>query len=292
MPSSNERYHDRIAARYDDVYKKDAYWAYYHEVSWQDLKPSLPRDLSRPVLDVGCGTGLFGLRLMKSGYTVVFSDLSRKMLDVALRKAGEQFPSREADAAVADITDLEPFEDERFSFVVAQGDPLSFSTDRRRAWRNLHRVLAPNGCAVVSVDSRFGGCQPFVGRNDLEGLEDFLAKGAGTWLADRAEERFPFHAFTPTSLRQEAERAGFDVVRVIGKTMFDLRGGHPWIDDLKTRRRLLAMEKRYGATELALGRAHHLQITVRKRDAEAPQRAEPRTERVRRGGRRRKKGAR
>lgn len=265
-PDPNQRYHDRVAHRYDDIYAKDPYWDYYHDVTWQDLKRSLPRDLGRPVLDAGCGTGLYGLRLMRSGYTVVFSDLSRRMLDVAERKARERFPDREVEAVPADITDLAPFENEQFSLLVAQGDVLSFATDWRKALKNVRRVLAPGGRAVLSVDSRYGGISPFLARQDLDGLVDFLETGDSVWLADRKEERFPLHAFSAAELEKAAPRAGLAVVRVIGKTVFDARGGHPWLEDPARRQTLLQLERRHGESALALGRAHHLQVTLARAD--------------------------
>lgn len=286
MANPNQRYHDRVAPRYDDIYGKDPYWAYYLDVSWQDLKRSLPTDLALPVLDAGCGTGLYGLKLMRSGFRVAFSDLSRKMLDVAERKARTQFPDRDADFVQADLTDLEPFGDGQFSLVVAQGDVLSFSSDWRRALSSVRRVLASGGRAVLSVDSRFGGLDPFLKQNDLDGLDAFLASGTGEWLADRPEERFPFHAFLPDELKRGAERAGLVLVRVIGKTLFDLRRGHPWLDDPASRRRLLALERRYGETALALGRAHHLQATLARKEDVGEEGDAPR----RGGGGRRRRG--
>jgi SAM-dependent methyltransferase len=291
MLTPNQRYHDRVASRYDDIYAKDPYWSYYRDVSWQDLKRSLPTDLALPVLDVGCGTGLYGLKLMRSGFRVVFSDLSRKMLDVADRNARTQFPGRRVEAVQADITDLEPFDDRQFSLVVAQGDVLSFALDWQRALSSVRRVLAPGGRAVLSVDSRFGGVDPFLKQNDLDGLEDFLRCGTGEWLADRPEERFPFHAFVPDELARCAGRAGLVLVRIIGKTLFDLRHGHCWLDDTASRRRLLALELRYGETAFALGRAHHLQVTFALREDVGGGEDALREKKAARRGRGRKKGA-
>jgi len=291
MLTPNQRYHDRVAPRYDDIYAKDPYWAYYRDVSWQDLKRSLPTDLGLPVLDAGCGTGIYGLKLLRSGFRVVLSDLSRKMLDVAERNARASFPDREIEAVQADLVDLEPFGDGQFSLVVAQGDVLSFASDWRRALSSVRRVLAPNGRAVLSLDSRFGGVDPFLKQNDLDGLEEFLSTGTGEWLADRPEERFPFHAFDPAELARGAERAGLVMVRLIGKTLFDLRHGHVWLSDAATRRRLLAMERRYGETPLALGRAHHLQATFALREDVPGGDAAPRKSAGARRKRRRKKGA-
>jgi hypothetical protein len=44
------------------------------------MKAYLPRDLARETHDVGCGTGVFGLKLLKVGSRVLFSDLSTRVL--------------------------------------------------------------------------------------------------------------------------------------------------------------------------------------------------------------------
>ncbi len=260
----NEHYHDRVAARYDDIYARDTYWDYYFDVSYRHLRRWLPADLSQPVLDAGCGTGLYGLELLKSGFRVTFSDLSQAMLDRAQAKATTAFPSRPSTFVKADLQTLDGLPDDSFGLVTGQGDPLSFVEDPREAVRNIRRVLRPGGVAVMSVDSRFGGIDPFLTRHDLEGLDGFLRTGSSVWLADRAEERFPLHAFTPEELRTLGSRSGLEVEHLIGKTVFDLRHGHPWLDDRQLRRQLLEMEAKLGPTELGLGRAHHLQVVWRR----------------------------
>ena len=39
---NNRKYHDRIAAKYDQVYDTE-YWRFYREISWRHLKPYLDR---------------------------------------------------------------------------------------------------------------------------------------------------------------------------------------------------------------------------------------------------------
>jgi ubiquinone/menaquinone biosynthesis C-methylase UbiE len=83
--SSVERYHDRVAHRYDTIYD-DAYWQWHDALTWDYLKPHLPRNLDDPVIDLGCGTGKWGRKLLHSGYRVTFLDISREMLDQAQTK--------------------------------------------------------------------------------------------------------------------------------------------------------------------------------------------------------------
>ena len=81
-----QRYHDRVARRYDASYD-DAYWQFHDALTWAYLKPHLPADQAAPVLDLGCGTGKWALRLIKSGYRVACVDISGAMVAQANMKA-------------------------------------------------------------------------------------------------------------------------------------------------------------------------------------------------------------
>jgi hypothetical protein len=63
---ASRRYHDRVARQYDSIYD-DPYWEFHDELTWRLIKPFLPRDAAARCADLGCGTGKWGLRLLKSG---------------------------------------------------------------------------------------------------------------------------------------------------------------------------------------------------------------------------------
>src|SRR3954453_8871013 len=86
-----ERYHDRVAARYDAIYQGEAYWEFYDAVTWDHLKHHLPSDLSSPCVDLGAGTGKWGLKLARTGFSVTLVDISAAMLEQA-RRAAEELP--------------------------------------------------------------------------------------------------------------------------------------------------------------------------------------------------------
>ena len=72
---ASRRYHDRVARQYDSIYD-DPYWAFHDELTWRLVKPHLPRDLTAACCDLGCGTGKWGLKLLKSGFATTFVDSS------------------------------------------------------------------------------------------------------------------------------------------------------------------------------------------------------------------------
>src|SRR5437879_9479903 len=67
----SRRYHDRVARQYDAIYD-DPYWEFHDEFTWRAIKPYVPRDLAAQCLDLGCGTGKWGLKLLKSGFATTF----------------------------------------------------------------------------------------------------------------------------------------------------------------------------------------------------------------------------
>lgn len=98
------------------------------------------------VLDVACGTGVLArevvLRIGSAGH-VVGVDPNQGMLAVARQIA----PDVEWREGVAESL---PFADQSFDAVVSQFG-LMFFTDRRKALREMLRVLTPTGRLVVAV---------------------------------------------------------------------------------------------------------------------------------------------
>src|SRR5215813_4025586 len=77
---ASRKYHDRIARQYDAIYD-DPYWHFHDELTWRLIKPYLPHDTSAPCLDLGTGTGKWGLKLLKGGFPTTFVDSSANMIE-------------------------------------------------------------------------------------------------------------------------------------------------------------------------------------------------------------------
>jgi len=101
----------------------------------------------KTVLDVGCGTGLYSIRLSESGADVTAVDISLKMIEIARRKAqvrGQYIWYDEADMAKL------PYENRTFDMVVSI-TALEFAVDPLLALMEMARVLRPGGKLVVGV---------------------------------------------------------------------------------------------------------------------------------------------
>jgi SAM-dependent methyltransferase len=264
MPDACQRYHDHVASIYDDIYGHSPYWDFYHEVSWDHMKPFLPRDLSVEVHDVGCGTGIYGIRLLKAGFRVLFSDISPKMLDAARRNVEKAGFSEKAEFLRFSVSEMAAVANGRFALICAQGDPVSLCPDPGAAFREIGRTLSPGGVAILSVDHRAAGYEHFLEKADLPGLLKFHRDGMLTWLAKKESERFPFHTLGRKELLRFARMAGLQLESLIGKCVLPVRKHPELLGDGKSFRALVKIEKKLRDRETYLGRASHLQGAFRK----------------------------
>jgi ubiquinone/menaquinone biosynthesis C-methylase UbiE len=255
------RYHDRVAGRYDDIYA-DAYWAWHNTLTWDYLKPYLPADLSHPVVDLGCGTGRWGLRLLKSGFAVTFVDLSPSMLDQARRKVSAMGMDEKARFVQADLEDLRSLEADRFALAVALGEPLGSTRRPAGALKQVRRLLRAGGRLVATFDNRLAGIEHYLREGTADGLAEFLSSGRTHWLTRDRTERFELHTYTPGQVRKLFSKAGFEVISLVGKTVLPMRAYRPMLEDPRVARRLLSIEKKLSRDPDAVGRAPHIQVAA------------------------------
>ena len=148
-----QKYHDRVARRYDASYEDD-YWQVHDTLTWTYLKPHLPRDLSQPVLDLGCGTGKWGIKLLQSGFSVTFVDISGAMVERARTKVTELGLERRAAFLQADLCDLGALPAATFAFAVALGDPICCASSPPKALKEIARRMRPDGVLVATLDNK------------------------------------------------------------------------------------------------------------------------------------------
>jgi ubiquinone/menaquinone biosynthesis C-methylase UbiE len=261
---ASKRYHDRVARQYDSIYD-DPYWALHDELTWRMVKPYLPRDLSVPCADLGCGTGKWGFKLLKSGFAVTFLDHSAAMIEqVRARLDDFGAKAQRASLVVADIVDMPALAAEQLGLIVAMGDPLSICSDPARAAREMHRISRPGGVVIATADNKLAALDHFVQRGNLDALEEFIATGKTQWLTADERERFELTTFTPLSLRKLFERSGFEVVSIEGKTIIPVRNNKRLLEQPGAVERLLRLEQELSRDPASAARAGHLQIMARR----------------------------
>lgn len=254
------KYHDRVASRYDHMYG-DVFWQWHDALTWDYLKPFLPKDLRAPIVDLGCGTGKWATKLRKSGYAVTCVDVSPNMLDQARAKMESQPASAQAEFIQADLVDLSALPQDHFALAIALGEPIGFAESPRRALGQIRRILAAGGMLVATVDNRLAGLDFFITQRDPNALAQFLRDGKTHWLTKDRSEQFPIATFGPKEATKVFESAGFQVLELIGKTVLPMRKHRELLESPESRRKWARLEKKLCRDPYAIGLASHLQLS-------------------------------
>jgi ubiquinone/menaquinone biosynthesis C-methylase UbiE len=226
----NTRYHDGAAPDYDAKWGID-----FGEIGRTQVLGKLRKALDGRLrsfdraLELGAGTGYFALNLLQAGVIsdATCTDISPGMVEALERNA--QALGLEVDARVADAEAL-PFDDASFELVFGHA-VLHHLPDLDRAWREIHRVLAPGGVAVFAGEpSRYGDRLASVPKRAAARLAPawrrlLRARPAAVGHQDggadnhELESLVDVHAFTPDQLVQGPRAAGFADVRVRGEEL-------------------------------------------------------------------------
>ncbi|MDD4614783.1 MAG: class I SAM-dependent methyltransferase [Caldisericia bacterium] len=147
MPS--EDLFDSLSAHYDDWYKTPL-GEFVDTLEQRLLWKHCGNLMGKRVLDVGCGTGIYSIRMANLGAHVSAIDASNKMITIAQEKTEQSIvPIHFIEAAAENL----PFQDHSFDIVVAVSS-LEFVDNTYQSFEEIHRVLKPGGKAVVGALNR------------------------------------------------------------------------------------------------------------------------------------------
>ncbi|HZE19597.1 MAG TPA: methyltransferase domain-containing protein, partial [Candidatus Angelobacter sp.] len=136
---------------------------------WMREVAGFERHRGDRMLEVGCGMGTDLLEFARGGARVAGLDLTKRHLDLALRRFalfGQAGTFYRGDAENL------PFRDKSFDFVYSNG-VLHHTPDTARSIREIHRVLKPGGTTTIllyhrnSLHYRFQICGLFAAREVL-----------------------------------------------------------------------------------------------------------------------------
>ena len=264
-------YHNRVAPVYDSIYD-DPFWNFHDHLTWDHLKAFLPESTDMAVLDLGCGTGKWGLKLLKAGFPTSFVDHSPKMLEMVERKlqawtqtADLSSKASRATVQLDDAKTLESLPSNHFSLAVALGDVVSICQDPSACLSALHRVVKTGGVLVFTVDNLLAALDHFTAAGKLNDLDRFVRTGKTHWLTAQQQEQFDVRMFTPQQIEHLAGKSGFDLISMIGKTILPARQNRKFFQEPGAIKQMLAMEALLARDPMAAARAGHLQLAVRKR---------------------------
>ena len=168
------------------------------------------------LLDVGCGEGLIGFGALDRGAdTVVFSDISRDLLDFCRQGAAEFGVLERCRFVEASADDLAGVEDESVD-VVTTRSVLIYVADKLAAFREFARVLRPGGrISLFEPINRFslqaGG---FWAGFDLNSMPEIAQKMRALYDAIQPPDTDPMLDFDERDLIGFAEQAGFHPIRL------------------------------------------------------------------------------
>lgn len=226
----NTRYHDAAAAEYDAKWGID-----FGEIGRAQVTEKFERIVGRDrqfghALEIGAGTGYFGLNLMRAGLIkrLTATDISNGMVETLLGNA-EQLGLQNVSAVQADSEAL-PFADESFDIVLGHA-VLHHLPSLERSFAEFYRVLKPGGRIV------FAGEPSRLGDQVAKVPKQLALLAAPVWrrllgvgpapeptdvddAADHTlESQVDIHVFSPSRLTRLAHDAGFDAVSVEGEEM-------------------------------------------------------------------------
>lgn len=226
----NVRYHDLAAEHYDSKWGID-----YGQLGQSQVTGKVAKALGgrlghyRRGLEIGAGTGYFGLNLTLAGVVddYVASDISPGMLRV-LSKTAEALEV-DVETACTEAAEL-PFDDESFDIVFGHA-VLHHLPDLDGAFAEFRRVLRPGGVvAFCGEPSHYGDRLAELPKRAAYRLSPAWRRLMRARAADRngsadvAEEDalervVDVHAFTPATLGRHARAAGLEDVRVRGEEL-------------------------------------------------------------------------
>ena len=229
--TANTRYHDLAAEHYDAKWGID-----YGAVGQSQVTGKVGKALGSGSaerfgqgLEIGAGTGYFGLNLALAGTIgeLTATDISPGMLDVLTASADRLgVDARTACCAASEL----PFEDESFDLVFGHA-VLHHLPDLEGSMREFLRVLRPGGAiAFCGEPSRYGDRIAEVPKRAAHAVSPAWRALIGVPAAarnghhhgpeeDLLETVVDVHAFTPPVLTRSARAAGFEEVRVRGEEL-------------------------------------------------------------------------
>jgi len=146
-----ENIFDSCSYEYDEWYKTDM-GAFVDKVETEAAFLLLNPKEDEKILDIGCGTGNFSLKLASLECDVAGIDVSEKMLEVAKKKASETG----YDICFKNMSgNLMNFNDDTFDKIICMA-VFEFVENPEELYSNMLRVLKPNGTIVIGTIQKGG----------------------------------------------------------------------------------------------------------------------------------------
>lgn len=141
---------DEHAKNYDEWYSTEI-GSFVDMVETQAALALFTPQAGMRILDAGCGTGNFSIKLSQSGCIVTGIDISPDMLNIARSKNRNELS---VEYLEMDLRKLD-FPDEFFDGVFSMA-AFEFIEDAEKVYQELYRVLKPGGKLLIGTINRDG----------------------------------------------------------------------------------------------------------------------------------------
>ena len=172
------------------------------------------------ILDAGCGTGNYLVRLCEHGYQVLGLDTAAHMLAQARRKIHglARSASRGAQLRQSSLESALPLADRAFDCIVSI-NALYMIEHPQSALREFRRVLRPGGLLVLSHPCEIPPLSSIVAEHATRyGVASvvlpggaFAALGLFNWVRSRNFQTQDFHCWSADEMQARLGKAGFAV---------------------------------------------------------------------------------
>lgn len=263
------RHWDRQAAIYasDEGHRRfRRFLDLYEESCWRYIEPALPGVDASVILEAGCGTGRWVLRLAPRGYRMVLTDLSPEMIQNASDKI-EQLGLSQYVAAyhVLDICDMHTLSEARFDLVLALGGPLTLCQDANMAVKEFRRVMKPGGHVICDAANRYRTALDLVRDNNMSQLARVLDTGQFS-----RRDGLIDHRFGPQELADLFKAHGMEALHVAGICpFFDFLPKKEHIrilDDAHVYAAMLDVSRRYAEDPFVVALSGRLLIVAQRQE--------------------------
>jgi len=149
---------DQIAADYDVDFTESATGKLQRNMVWHFLEKELNTTEPLKILELNCGTGEDAIWLAKKGHSVLSTDISKEMLEVAKAKCEAAGLGKQITFSMLDISSPGSYPDDmKFDFIFSNFGGFNCVPPEvlKEIFPKLNRLLVPNGCLTVVVMSKF-----------------------------------------------------------------------------------------------------------------------------------------
>jgi SAM-dependent methyltransferase len=236
----------------------------YESSCWDYLAPVLPEVDTSTILETGCGTGRWVMRLAPMGYRMVLTDLSPEMIRHAREKvSGAGLGDRVLAYDTLDICDLNSLTDCSFDMVLALGGPLSLCRDANLAIREFRRVTKPGGHILCDAANRYRTGLDLVLANVTDQLPNLLDTGRFFRPDGLSDQRF-----SPDELAGLFEGNDLEVLHLVGVCPFfsflPSRASVNIMDDPQVFQRVGEVGRRYAKDSHIISLSGRLLVVARR----------------------------